>query len=65
MKWPLKQKETLGVIGVGLALAALSNMATSRVSGRSHGTAMLISGAALYTVGVAIGAQRPPGGWAA
>jgi hypothetical protein len=63
MKWPLKQNETLGVVAVGFALAALSNTATTRVQGRRHATAMLVSGAVLYTLGVAIGASRPPQGW--
>jgi hypothetical protein len=63
MTWPLSTKETLGVAAVGLALAAASNAATTRVPAAQHNKAMLASGVLLYTLGVAIGAKRPAGGW--
>jgi hypothetical protein len=61
----LSWKEWLGVVGVGLAMSYAARAAQNRATSASgHQLAMLLSGAALYSVGVAIGARRPPEGWA-
>lgn len=66
MQTKLSWTEILGVVAVGLAMAYGSNLVTTRFkSQKSHGLAMLVSGAALYTAGVVIGTQRPAEGWAA
>lgn len=62
--WKLSAGETAGVVAVGLGLGYLSNMvANSQTSDTAHQRAMLLGGAALYTLGVVIGAARPAGGW--
>jgi len=62
---PLSWKELAGVVGVGLAMSWVARSATNRTATpAAHQTAMLVAGAALYTVGVGIGARRPAEGWA-
>ena len=61
MNWKLSGKETVGVFAVGLALAWAARKVTPM--GPAHMTAMLASGAALYTAGVVIGANRPAKGF--
>ena len=61
MNWKLSGLETAGVVAVGVALAWAARSVTPQ--GRTHMTAMLASGAALYTVGVVVGANRPAAGF--
>jgi hypothetical protein len=64
MQTKMSWTEILGVVAVGLAMAYGSNLVTTRFKApKSHGLAMLISGATLYTVGVVIGTKRPAEGW--
>jgi hypothetical protein len=65
LQYKLSATETAGVVGVGVALGLISNQITGRFSGREHLTAMVVSGAALYTLGVVIGTNRPEGGFLA
>lgn len=66
MQTKMSWTEILGVVAVGLAMAYGSNLVTTRFkSPKSHGLAMLVSGAALYTAGVVIGTKRPAEGWTA
>lgn len=61
----LSGKELAGVIAVGVALSWVARAAQNRATApRSHQLAMLLSGAALYAIGVEIGARRPPEGFA-
>ena len=62
---PLSAKEWAGIAAVGFALAYAARAATNRTATpAAHQTAMLLTGAALYVGGVAIGARRPATGWA-
>jgi len=61
----LAPKELAGVTLVGLALGTLGARVASSARGRDHMKAMVVSGAALYVLGVVIGASRPPRGWTA
>jgi hypothetical protein len=64
MKWNLTPLETAGVIGVGLVLGLGTSAAANQVQApQAHNLAMLAGGAALYTIGVVIGTNRPPQGW--
>jgi hypothetical protein len=64
MEWNLSALETAGVVAVGLGLGAASNYAANKMeTPRSHQAAMLAGGAALYTLGVVIGTNRPAQGW--
>jgi hypothetical protein len=63
MKYKLSATETAGVVGVGVVLGIISNQATGRVAPAQHAMAMIASSAALYTLGVVIGTNRPEGGW--
>lgn len=63
LKYKLSPTETAGVVGVGVVLGIISNQITTKVTGPQHLTAMVISGAALYTLGVVIGTNRPEGGF--
>ena len=63
LQYKLSATETAGVVGVGVVLGLISNQITGRFSGREHLTAMVVSGAALYTLGVVIGTNRPEGGF--
>ena len=66
LQYKLSATETAGVVGVGVVLGLISNQITGRFpSGREHLTAMVVSGAALYTLGVVIGTNRPEGGFLA
>ncbi len=60
---PFKPKEWAGVTAVGLALAYAANAAVYRSTPAQHRNAMLAAGAALYIIGVRIGASRPKAGW--
>jgi hypothetical protein len=55
MNWPLSSKETAGVVTVGIILAWAARKVPL--------VPVVASGAALYTVGVAVGAKRPSGGY--
>lgn len=64
MQWKLNPLETAGVVGVGLGLAFVANqISNAQKTSRAHQAAMLFGGAALYTAGVVIGANRPAQGW--
>ena len=64
MEWKLSAGETAGVVGVGVVLALGANaIANAAKTPDSHKLAMLAGGAALYTAGVVIGANRPPAGF--
>lgn len=62
--WKLSAGETAGVVAVGLGLGYLANkVSNAQTSESAHQTAILLGGAALYTLGVVIGAARPSDGW--
>ncbi len=64
LKWNLSGVETAGVVGVGLGLAFVANkISNAQQTPKAHQAAMLLGGAALYTAGVVIGANRPAQGW--
>jgi len=64
MQWKLGPKETAGVFAVGLAMAFAADKVTDKVqSPKKHAMALLGATAAIYTVGVVIGANRPPAGY--
>jgi len=66
MKYKLSGKETAGVVAVGLIASEVAKRITnSQKTTQSHQTAMLLSGALLYCVGVVIGSNRPPAGYLA
>jgi hypothetical protein len=65
MERNLSPLETAGVVAVGLGLGAAANFAANKVeTPKGHQAAMLAGGAALYTLGVVIGTNRPTQGWA-
>lgn len=60
MRWRLSAKETAGVFAVGLAMSYVA------VRWRWFAVRPMpptLAGAVLYTLGVVIGANRPPRGW--
>ena len=63
-QYKLSATETAGVVGVGVVLGIISNEATGQRQSK-HAMAMIVSSAALYTLGVVIGTNRPEGGWMA
>jgi hypothetical protein len=64
MKWNLSPVETAGVVGVGLALGFVANkVSNAQATPTAHQTAMLLGGTVLYTIGVVVGTNRPPGGF--
>lgn len=63
MRWKLSLPETAGVSFVGLALGFGAAKLASSVKGKSHGAAMVLTGALLYLLGVVIGANRPAAGY--
>jgi hypothetical protein len=61
--WKLSAMETAGVVAVGLASTWAVDKAAGAVAPNMRPVALLAGGAAVYTAGVVIGANRPPGGW--
>ena len=64
MKWKLTAGETAGVVAIGLGLGWLSSKVSNNFeSQQGHQRAMIAGGAAVYTAGVVIGANRPKKGY--
>lgn len=65
MEWKLSAGETVGVVGIGVGLAWLTDTVAKKTTKkkRNRRRAMIAGGTALYTAGVVIGANRPPEGF--
>lgn len=64
MQWKLNAAETAGVVGVGVGLGLLAKWATEQPrESNARAIATVAGGAAIYTAGVVIGANRPKSGW--